>query len=521
MNQSSNGYAPLEGSTRSVPKGNKVKASSLNEVIEVTVRLRRRAPIDDYVKKAGAGNKGLERTEYAGKFGADDADIEKIKAFAHQNNLTIANISIPRRSVFLKGTIQHFSAAFKVNLSDYTDAKGKLYRGRTGQIQIPAELQGIVIGVFGLDNREQARPMFTLVKDRVGNLLSPSDNTQVTYTPMQVAAAYNYPQDVTGSGQCIALIELGGGYRPEDMDTYFKTVNLATPSIIPISVDGALNDPTDANSADGEVALDIEVAGAVAPGAKIAVYFAPNTDQGFIDALTSAVHDEDNKPSVISISWASSEEYWSQQAYTNFEQTLQSAKALGITVLCAAGDHGSSNQETDGRAHVSYPASSYYVLACGGTNLNVNSEVVWNDENGWATGGGISEIVAVPDYQGNVTLPASVNPGAGAGRGVPDIAGNASAQSGYQTLIDGGWYVSSGTSAVAPLIGGLIALANQKLGRNVGFIHDKLYQAPSSAFKDIVDGNNNTADNGGYTAAVGWDACTGLGVPLGDIIQYL
>lgn len=268
MNQSSNGYAPLKGSSRSVPSGNKVKASNLNEIIEVTVRLRRKAPIDDYVKKTGSGNKALERNEYGGKFGADAADIEKIKAFAHRNNLTVANISIPRRSVFLKGTIHHFSAAFKVNLSDYTDAKGKAYRGRTGHIQIPSALQDVITGVFGLDNREQARPMFTLAKDRIGNLLSPADGSQVTYSPGEVAIAYNYPQDVTGSGQCIALIELGGGYRSEDMDTYFKSVNLSTPAIIPISVDGALNDPTDANSADGEVALDIEVAGAVAPGAK-------------------------------------------------------------------------------------------------------------------------------------------------------------------------------------------------------------------------------------------------------------
>ena len=521
MNQTNNGYVPLKGSARPVPKGNKVKASSLNEIIEVTVRLRRKAPIDDFVKKVGSENKTLERREYGDRFGADPANIEKIKAFAHQNNLTVANISIPRRSVFLKGTIQHFSAAFKVNLSDYTDAKGKLYRGRTGNIQIPVELQDIVTGVFGLDNREQARPMFTLVKDRVGNLLSPADSTQVTYTPAQVANAYGYPQDVTGSGQCIALIELGGGYRADDMNTYFSSVNLSTPTIIPISVDGALNEPSDANSADGEVALDIEVAGSVAPGAKIAVYFAPNTDQGFLDALTSAVHDEDNQPSVISISWASSEEYWSQQAYTNFEETLASAKALGVTVLCSAGDHGSSNEETDGRAHVSYPASSYYVLACGGTNLTTNDEVVWNDQDGWATGGGISEMVGVPDYQSGLTLPASVNTDDGPGRGVPDISGNASALSGYQTYIDGAWYVSSGTSAVAPLIGGLIALANQKLGRNVGFIHDKLYQAPAAAFKDIVTGNNITADNGGYSASQGWDACTGLGVPLGDIVQYL
>jgi kumamolisin len=107
------------------------------------------------------------------------------------------------------------------------------------------------------------------------------------------------------------------------------------------------------------------------------------------------------------------------------------------------------------------------------------------------------------------------------GRGVPDIAANADSASGYNVLVDGQWIVVGGTSAVAPLIAGLIALANQKLKRKVGFIQPKIYASSSPVFKDITEGNNITAKNGGYTAGPGWDACTGLGVPLGNLINIL
>ncbi|HEX3079010.1 MAG TPA: S53 family peptidase, partial [Puia sp.] len=192
-----------------------------------------------------------------------------------------------------------------------------------------------------------------------------------------------------------------------------------------------------------------------------------------------------------------------------------------VTITVAAGDNGSSDRETDGKAHVDFPASSPYAIACGGTRLLSDSETVWNDQDGWATGGGISDIFPVPDYQKNISLPASVNGNNKKGRGLPDIAANADSATGYNVLVDGQWTVVGGTSAVAPLIAGLIALANQKLKRRVGFIQPKIYASSSAVFKDITEGNNITAKDGGYTAGPGWDACTGLGVPLGNIVNIL
>jgi kumamolisin len=101
-----------------------------------------------------------------------------------------------------------------------------------------------------------------------------------SHDPNEVAHIYDYPKG-DGAGQCIGIIELGGGFRLDDLSNYFKALNLKTPQVISVPVDGGSNNPTTPDSADGEVMLDIEVAGAIAPAAKIVVYFAPNTDRAF------------------------------------------------------------------------------------------------------------------------------------------------------------------------------------------------------------------------------------------------
>jgi len=280
----------------------------------------------------------------------------------------------------------------------------------------------------------------------------------------------------------------------------------------------------DPNSADGEVLLDIEVVGAIAPGAHIVVYFGPNTDQGFLDAITTAVHDTVHKPSVVSISWGGPESSWTAQALRQFDQAFQDAGALGVSVCCASGDDGSTDGTTDGAAHVDFPASSPNVLGCGGTRLEstggrVTREVVWNAGVGnGASGGGISEAFTLPSYQANAKVPVSVNPAHFRGRGVPDVSGDADPATGYQIFVDGRDAVFGGTSAVAPLWAALIAILNQELGKPVGRLNEKLYAASAArqALLDITSG-----DNGAYKAGAGWDACTGLGRPDGAAVLAL
>jgi kumamolisin len=287
-----------------------------------------------------------------------------------------------------------------------------------------------------------------------------------------------------------------------------------------VSVGNGSNSPTGSpDGPDGEVMLDIEVAGAIAPGTKIVAYFAENTDAGFLNAITTAVHDSTNNPSVISISWGGPESSWTQQAMTSMDEAFQAAVAMGVTVCVAAGDDGSTDGVSDGLNHVDFPSSSPNVLACGGTKLvgsngTISSETVWNElaSNEGATGGGISDVFPLPSWQASAGVPASANPNHHVGRGVPDVAGDADPTTGYVTLVDGQSGVIGGTSAVAPLWAGLMALINQRLGKPVGFINALLYQnqGKTADFNDITSGNN-----GAYSAGPGWDACTGLGSPIG------
>jgi kumamolisin len=514
---------PLAGSERSLmPGAREVGPADPNEIVKVTIRLRRRSgtkPIlnEKELNKPVAKRTALSRSEFEKRHGADQKSLARVEAFARDHSLTVKETSEARRTVIVSGTVAAMNNAFGVELKQYEYPGGK-YRGRTGSIQLPSDLHKIVEGVFGLDNRPQAKPHFRRRHDRAGARAAAESPS---YTPVQMATIYNFPTGVDGSGECIGLIELGGGYSTTDLSNYWSQLNLATtPTVTAVSVGGATNSPTgDPDGPDAEVMLDIEVAGSIAPGAKIVVYFADNTDAGFLNAITTAVHDSTNNPSVISISWGGPESTWTQQTMTSMDEAFQSAAAMGVTVCVAAGDDGSTDGVTDGLNHVDFPASSPNVLACGGTKLvasgsSISSETVWNElaENEGATGGGISDVFPLPSWQANVGVPPSANPTHNTGRGVPDVAGDADPTTGYVTLVDGQSGVIGGTSAVAPLWAALIALVNQSIGKPAGLVNALLYANFTTAadFHDITSGNN-----GAYSAGVGWDACTGLGSPIG------
>jgi kumamolisin len=496
----------LKGSERQ-PVGTRVGDQPAGEMIEVSVILKPKS-------RAAVPHQGgavVSREQFAAAHGADKEAIDKVKEFARENSLTVGEVSVERRTVKLEGTAEKLMKAFDVKLDRY-DSEGQQYRARTGSIRVSPGLAPYVEAVLGLDNRPQAKAHF---RRRDEDSPKASATEGVSYSPRQVAELYEFPLDVDGTGQTVGIIELGGGYHPVDLQNYFSSLKLKEPKVISVSVDKGKNAPTNPNSSDGEVLLDIEVVGAVAPGAIIVVYFAPNTSQGFQDALTTAIHDSAHKPSVISISWGGAESTWTAQAMTAFDSAAQDAAALGVTICAASGDNGSGDGVSDGASHVDFPASSPHVLGCGGTSLQsangtITNEVVWNNgSNGGATGGGYSKQFALPSWQSN----AKIKPPAGSGRGVPDVAGDADPETGYSVLVDGKALVIGGTSAVAPLWSALIALLNQKLGKSVGFVQPSLYAFPQSvkAFNDITSGSN-----GVFSAGPGWDPTTGLGSPSGS-----
>jgi len=491
----------LPGSERpKLPSTAAPKTTPPKSRLTVSVILKRKRPL-----KITHRPTRVSRADYKKLYAADPKSMQLVRNFAREFNLKVEPdpTAVTRRTVQLTGSVADMQKAFGVTLQQ-TSIDGTEYHTREGAIHLPKSLDGAVEAVLGLDNRPQARPHFRIRRPRAASS---------GYTPPQVAQAYQFPATASGAGQTIGIIELGGGYRQADLTAYFKSLGLAAPAITAVLVDDGTNSPTTASGADAEVMLDIEVAASVASGAKIAVYFTPNTDQGFLDAITTAVHDTTNKPSVISISWGGPESSWTQQALTALDAACQSAAALGITITVAAGDDGSSDGASGN--NVDFPASSPHVLACGGTKLvasgaSISSEVVWNEtaNDEGATGGGVSNVFSLPTWQANADVPAPSN-NAG-GRGVPDVSGDADPETGYTIRVDGETIVIGGTSAVAPLWAGLIAVANQQLGTTVGLIQPAIYAAKSaSGFRDITEGNN-----GAFSAGPGWDACTGLGSPI-------
>ena len=439
-------YVQFQSSDRAAPADAKQLASvAPGEPVEVSI----------YLKPRPGGALPAQREELYRD------DVRLVTDFAAAHGLTIVTAEPARRLVQLSGPASRMQQAFRTSLYQYADA-GRQFRGRSGALQLPQELADVVESVLGLDTRPVARPRL---------VARPATATEAGHPPNQFAALYDFPSGLNGSGQTIALIELGGGFSAADTQAAFAAMKLTPPRVVAVSVDHARNDPA-GSGADGEVALDIQVAGGVAPGVEIAVYFAPNTDAGFADAISAATHDATYAPSVISISWGSVEASWTEQAVRTMNSLLQDAAALGISVFAAAGDGLATDGIADGHAHVDFPASSPWAIGCGGTATTISAgaitaQRVWNDGTS-GTGGGISDLFDPPAFQAGVALPPSLN-GGRKGRGVPDVAGNAAPESGYAIIAGGQAQIAAGTSAVAPLWAGLVARINQKAGRRIGF----------------------------------------------------
>jgi kumamolisin len=471
----------------------------------------------------------ITNEEYANQYGASPQDFQAIREFAKNYNLTPVNENVAARSIELRGTVADLSRAFGVTL-DHVRINNRIYRHREGDITIPESLLPIVTAVVGLDNRPQAKPHVRTIRPR-GAGAAPAEQA---FTALAIGQLYDFPAGLDGTGQIIAVIELGGGYLQSDLNTFFQGIGLPCPSITASPVGSGQNAVSSApapTDEELEVALDIQIAGALAPGARQLVYFAAaSDDQSFLAAISAAIN-ATPQPTVISISWGMSESYFTDQSRQQFESALQHAAQLGIPVTVATGDNCSFDS-TDA-LNVDFPAAAPHALACGGTNLLANgnaiaTETVWNavvtDANGnpdrGGTGGGVSQFFPRPGYQSSVNVPAQPT-GTGGGRGIPDVAGNADPATGYQILCKDSAQIVGGTSAVAPLWAALIARFGQKLGKPVGFLNPLIYQSgvTSSAFNDVTQGNNDSQGQGGlYHAAAGWDPCTGLGTPKGSAL---
>jgi kumamolisin len=530
----SSNYVTLKGSAHPHPKGHKLLGPTTeSESVAVTLLLRRRTGGTKHAEIVDRAAPRPDRSDFVEERGADEGELGKVEAFAKSTGLAVVEADPARRSVVVRGTVADIEKAFAVKLNDYQYEHGK-YRSHDGAVKLPSSISDYVEAVVGLTNRPVRAQHFSTARRR--NPADPANTRPLT--PQQVATLYSFPPG-DGAGQTIGLYEMatqGGpaGYAPSDIaGTMAALGGLPVPNIVDVPVDGVTN----SGQSDGETGLDITVAGAIAPKATIAVYFAGGETQNIIHALQAMIHPATGAPapSIISISYGfgpddTGADAFSDSEFAQITALFEDAATNKITVFVSSGDSGAFIEDPR-QAQTSYPASDPGVTACGGTTIgNVNGasfdEYVWNDTGGagpGATGGGISARFPVLAYQSNVQLPTRNGTGQ-PGRGVPDIAGNASENSGYLQVINGSQpQPVGGTSAVAPLYAGLIARINANLGFPVGYLNPTLYSLPASTFRDIL-GSPGPANNSfkrveGYPAGAGWDACTGLGSVDGQALQ--
>ncbi len=479
----------------------------------------------------------LSHAELRQTYGAIAGGVELVEAFAKTFGLEIIEMAPQRRSARIRGRAADVGRAFKTSFEEF-ELNGHKFFAPVHPPSIPVKWNGVVETVLGLQSLGHAWPQ----RRSVVHGLPTSTRLHA------LAKAYAFPSNLDGSGETIGLIEFGGGFYAEDIKQFCAGMGVATPRITVVEVgsganrpasrrevhefldvvSGTLtlaakseqNDPFVAAQSTTEVTMDLEILAALAPGAHIVVYFASSDEQGLYHGISRAVHDEQHKPGILSLSWSVPEHTLSKSELHAIEGVLSEAAHLGMTICVSSGDDGALNGSADGKPSVNYPASSPHCLACGGTSgpmdvKGIEEEVVWNTTHfgiKGASGGGVSELFQLPAWQEDARVP--VGPGGKNGRGVPDVAGLADPRHGCELLVAGRVFASAGTSAVAPLWAALVARLNQALGQRCGHLHPHIYRMGKerrTALRHVLKG-----DNGVYRAGKGWNACAGYGTPRGD-----
>jgi kumamolisin len=501
-------FVDLPGSERlELPGSTRIGVTRPQDRFAVSIVVRPAARRDhDPITASIGGAQQLAPEDLASAFGPAESDVAAVLGFADRVGLVLEGVIPVARTVRVSGTASQYERAFGVALADY-EYQGTTFRGRTGTINVPGDLSEIVTAVFGLDTRPVGRHV-AAVPVPIGEALS----------PLQVKSAYRFPAQVDGRGQCIGFIELGGGYRPSDIDTHLANLGGRAPHVVEVGVGAAFNAPTagppnNPCDPDLEVALDLQVAAAAAPGATIAVYFAANTSQGFLDAVTAAVTDVVRRPSVLAICWSAAEEegFITAALARAADELFRVAGSCGITVLSASGraDAGSSQSPFSG----AFPAVSPNVTACTGTRLfvsegGIQAEQLWEARPG-AEEVATSRLFALPRWQSSLAASVAREQQPLTGRLTPDVAAHAA---GYLVTVRGVNRSAAGLGAATSLWAGLVALLNHSLDQRVGWLNPHLYGPILAAggYRPVLSGPGI-----GGAPPSGWQPALGLGSPHG------
>jgi kumamolisin len=508
-------------------------------LVRAAVLLRERNPgalaraVEEMASSPLAQRSYFNRDQFAERFGSPPALIDRLERFASDHGLSTLAVHPGGRLLVLSGPPAAFSRALDLG-TQKVRAAGQRFDRLLTEAQLPKPLAQMAEALFPLDDR----PLFGREPCGEQAAAHASERSvagaESTSMVAQVSSGYRFPASFDGSGQRIGIVLLGGGFYREDMKAYFGD---RLPEIKVVELAGARNQPApranvnaylDALSSGGsypgseaevaqiwwtiEATIDIQLAGSFAPGARLVVYFAPNTSHGKLAAISAALADKQDAPSVLSCSWGMREDEADDSYVEAMEHCFQMAALRGITICYSSGDTG-ADVGPDGKPRVHYPASSPLVLSCGGTALPLPAadpatQKVWNESRGTrvlASGGGFSRRFPHPSWQ-------RLSPRETTGRGVPDVSGKADYAHGYHCALVGRTVLGGGTSAAVPMWAGLIARLNQAVGKPVGWLTPLLYQLRNpDSLHDILEGGN-----GYHDATHGWDSCTGLGSPCGE-----
>jgi subtilase family serine protease len=504
-------------------------------------------------------HKWLTPDQFAARFGMAQSDLDRVQSWLQQQGFAISSVARSRNMIRFSGTASQVEAAFSTQMH-YYQAKGERHFAPATALSVPA---GMAPAVLGIRNLDDFRPKAQAVKPRANFTSGQSHN--VFFAPGDIATTYDvqplYAASENGAGQTIAVagqttITVG------DIEAFQSAAGLPKKDPNLVLVPGTGDAAPLTNGGDqGESDIDVEWAGAMAPGANILfVYTGNDTTFGVYDSVQYAV-DELLAP-IISLSYDSCETELSASNLTTLEAIFSQAATQGQTVLVASGDQGAN--ACSGDTHltaaqqqavaVNYPASSAFVTGMGGTEISAaNSsstnttywaggstntdtltsaltyipEVAWNDSssNGLsASGGGASALVNRPSWQTGVAGIAS-----GTMRLVPDISlysspnlpgylyctsdtanwntttapvQQASCNQGFRDSATGTLTVAGGTSFAAPIFAGMVAIINQKAGyvTGQGLINPTLYKLAA---------NSTTYASAFHDVTSGNNNCTG------------
>lgn len=448
-------------------------------------------------------------------FGPQQATVDAIVTYLHKQGLHVESVASNNLFITASGTAATVEKAFNTTLNQY-QLNGRLVYAPAANPSVPDEFAPAIQTVGGLDNVAHYHPLGwqRKVLRRIGSGLQ-------GYTPSEIRTAYNLNPllnaGADGSGQTVALFELDG-YNPADIQTYRTRYHLGVGKYSNVLIGGASNVQ---GAGSSEVALDMEMLSAFAPGAAQKVYIGPNSVAGVNVTYNQIVTDD--VANVVSTSWGECERASGRAELQALDNIFKQGATQGQSFFAASGDSGAYDcQNAD--LTVDEPAADPYVIGVGGTTLYTGDGGTYGKETSWGTlsgsqkagGGGISEYFPRPAYQHNLS---PINPY----RLVPDVSANADPKTGYEIYCTGvsplctGGLKVGGTSAAASLWAAIAADTNQYLIMQhtmpLGHANATFYTIadtarPFVAFHDITVGNNRY-----YPAHVGYDLATGLGTP--------